>query len=30
MSSGCIRVSNDDIEDLYNRGKIGAAVIVQR
>ena len=30
VSSGCIRMSNDDIIDLYNRAKIGAAVIVQR
>ena len=27
---GCIRMSNDDIVDLYNRAKIGATVIVQR
>jgi len=30
VSSGCIRMSNDDIVDLYNRTKIGATVIVQR
>jgi lipoprotein-anchoring transpeptidase ErfK/SrfK len=30
VSSGCIRMSNDDIIDLYNRAKIGAPVIVQR
>jgi lipoprotein-anchoring transpeptidase ErfK/SrfK len=30
VSSGCIRMSNDDITDLYNRAKIGATVIVQR
>jgi lipoprotein-anchoring transpeptidase ErfK/SrfK len=30
VSSGCIRMSNDDIVDLYNRAKIGAPVIVQR
>ena len=30
VSSGCIRLSNDDIIDLYNRAKIGATVIVQR
>jgi len=30
VSSGCIRMSNDDIIDLYNRAKIGASVIVQR
>ncbi len=29
-SSGCIRLSNDDIIDLYNRTKLGATVIVQR
>lgn len=29
-SSGCIRLSNDDIIDLYNRARIGATVIVQR
>jgi len=30
VSSGCIRMSNDDITDLFNRAKIGATVIVQR
>lgn len=30
VSSGCIRMTNDDIIDLYNRTKIGATVIVQR
>jgi lipoprotein-anchoring transpeptidase ErfK/SrfK len=30
VSSGCIRMSNDDIIDLYNRSKIGATVIVER
>lgn len=30
VSSGCIRMSNDDVMDLYNRAKIGATVIVQR
>jgi lipoprotein-anchoring transpeptidase ErfK/SrfK len=30
VSSGCIRLSNDDIIDLYNRAKIGATVIVQQ
>ena len=29
VSSGCIRLSNDDIIDLYNRTKIGATVIVR-
>jgi lipoprotein-anchoring transpeptidase ErfK/SrfK len=30
VSSGCIRMSNDDIVDLYNRARVGATVIVQR
>ena len=30
VSSGCIRMSNDDIVDLFNRAKIGATVIVQQ
>jgi lipoprotein-anchoring transpeptidase ErfK/SrfK len=30
VSSGCIRLSNDDIIDLYNRAKLGATVIVQQ
>jgi len=30
VSSGCIRMSNDDIIDLYNRTKLGATVVVQR
>jgi lipoprotein-anchoring transpeptidase ErfK/SrfK len=30
VSSGCIRMSNDDVIDLYNRAKIGATVVVQR
>ena len=29
-SSGCIRMTNDDVIDLYNRTKIGATVIVRR
>jgi len=29
-SSGCIRLTNDDIIDLYNRTRLGATVIVQR
>ena len=29
-SAGCIRMTNDDIIDLYNRAKIGATVIVLR
>jgi lipoprotein-anchoring transpeptidase ErfK/SrfK len=28
-SSGCIRLTNDDVIDLYNRVRIGATVIVQ-
>lgn len=30
VSSGCIRMTNDDVIDLYNRVKVGARVIVQR
>jgi lipoprotein-anchoring transpeptidase ErfK/SrfK len=30
ISAGCIRMSNDDIIDLYNRAKIGTTVVVQR
>lgn len=30
VSSGCIRMTNDDVIDLYNRAKVGARVIVQR
>jgi lipoprotein-anchoring transpeptidase ErfK/SrfK len=29
VSSGCIRLTNDDVTDLYERVKIGAKVIVQ-
>jgi lipoprotein-anchoring transpeptidase ErfK/SrfK len=29
-SSGCIRMTNDDVIDLYNRTRLGATVIVQR
>jgi len=29
-SSGCIRMTNDDVIDLYNRTKIGATVIVRQ
>jgi lipoprotein-anchoring transpeptidase ErfK/SrfK len=29
-SSGCIRLTNEDVIDLYNRVKIGATVIVQQ
>ena len=28
MSSGCIRLVNDDVKDLYNRVKIGSKVVV--
>jgi lipoprotein-anchoring transpeptidase ErfK/SrfK len=28
VSSGCIRMTNDDVVDLYDRAKIGATVIV--
>jgi len=30
VSSGCIRMSNDDVIDLYSRAKVGATVIVER
>ena len=30
VSSGCIRMTNDDIIDLYSRVRVGARVIVQR
>ncbi|HZH12411.1 MAG TPA: L,D-transpeptidase [Microvirga sp.] len=30
VSSGCIRMTNEDVIDLYNRAKVGARVIVQR
>jgi lipoprotein-anchoring transpeptidase ErfK/SrfK len=30
VSSGCIRMTNDDISDLYERAKIGTRVIVLR
>ncbi|HMT14139.1 MAG TPA: L,D-transpeptidase, partial [Aestuariivirga sp.] len=29
VSSGCIRLMNDEIIDLYNRVKIGARVVVE-
>ena len=29
MSSGCIRLMNQDIIDLYNRASVGAKVIVK-
>jgi lipoprotein-anchoring transpeptidase ErfK/SrfK len=28
VSSGCIRLTNDDIEDLYGRVKVGNRVVV--
>ena len=28
ISSGCIRLTNDDVADLYNRAKVGAKVIM--
>ena len=30
VSSGCIRMLNDDVVDLYSRATVGAQVIVQR
>jgi lipoprotein-anchoring transpeptidase ErfK/SrfK len=30
ISSGCIRMTNDDVTDLYNRAKVGARVVVLR
>ena len=30
VSSGCIRMTNDDVTDLYERAKIGAKVVVLR
>ena len=29
VSSGCIRLTNEDVIDLYSRVRIGATVIVQ-
>ena len=29
VSSGCFRMTNDDVEDLYKRVKVGATVIVK-
>jgi len=28
VSSGCIRLTNDDMVDLYNRAKVGTRVVV--
>ena len=30
VSSGCIRMTNDDVDDLYDRAKNGATVIFMR
>jgi lipoprotein-anchoring transpeptidase ErfK/SrfK len=30
VSSGCFRMTNDDVTDLYSRVKVGAKVIVER
>ena len=30
VSSGCIRMTNEDVIDLYNRTRLGATVVVQR
>lgn len=30
VSSGCIRMTNDDVVDLYNRVRVGTTVYVQR
>ena len=30
VSSGCIRMANEDVIDLYTRAKVGTKVIVQR
>ena len=30
VSSGCIRMMNADVEDLYNRVRVGTRVVVQR
>jgi lipoprotein-anchoring transpeptidase ErfK/SrfK len=30
VSSGCFRLTNEDVIDLYNRVRVGAAVIVQQ
>jgi lipoprotein-anchoring transpeptidase ErfK/SrfK len=29
VSSGCFRLTNEDVVDLYNRVRVGATVIVQ-
>jgi lipoprotein-anchoring transpeptidase ErfK/SrfK len=30
VSSGCIRMTNDDVVDLYGRVKVGTRVVVER
>jgi lipoprotein-anchoring transpeptidase ErfK/SrfK len=30
VSSGCIRMTNDDVVDLYSRARVGARVVVSR
>jgi lipoprotein-anchoring transpeptidase ErfK/SrfK len=30
VSSGCIRMTNDDVTDLYGRASVGAKVVVER
>jgi lipoprotein-anchoring transpeptidase ErfK/SrfK len=30
VSSGCIRMTNDDVIDLYNRVHVGTRVVVTR
>jgi lipoprotein-anchoring transpeptidase ErfK/SrfK len=30
VSSGCIRMTNDDVMDLYERAKVGTKVVVLR
>ncbi|QEE22723.1 L,D-transpeptidase [Youhaiella tibetensis] len=30
VSSGCIRLTNDDVTDLYERAKVGATVVVHQ
>jgi len=30
VSSGCIRMTNEDVADLYERVKVGTKVIVER
>jgi lipoprotein-anchoring transpeptidase ErfK/SrfK len=30
VSSGCIRMTNEDVEDLYSRVRVGTRVVVLR